>query len=86
MSETGTATLGIRVERDAAQEDEHHQDDEGDRDHQRDLDVAALSARIVRVASMTTESLTVGGIDAWNCGSSARTPVDRVDDVRARLA
>ena len=29
-------------------------------------------ARMVRVASMTTESLTVGGMEAWNWGSSAR--------------
>ena len=34
ISDTGTATLGIRVARSIAQEHEHHQDHQDDRDHQ----------------------------------------------------
>ena len=39
ISDSGTATAGITVAAQAAQEDEDHRDDQADREDQRELDV-----------------------------------------------
>jgi hypothetical protein len=65
MSETGTATLGISVERTL------RRNTKTTRITSR-IEIMSVictsrtEARIVRVESITTDSLMVGGIEAWN--------------------
>ena len=72
MSETGTATLGMKVERTLRRKTKTTRMTSA-------IEITIViwtsrtEARIVRVASMTTDSVIVGGIDAWSCGSRART-------------
>ena len=44
ISEMGTATLGMKVARAVAQEEEDHQDDQADRQQQRNFDVVDRGA------------------------------------------
>jgi len=73
LRETGTATDGIRVER-TLRRNANTTRITSRIEMPRVICTSCTEARMVRVASMTTESFTVGGIEAWNCGSSARMP------------
>ena len=72
MSETGTATLGMRVDRTLRR-------NRNTTRITRAMDTSSVSstslteARIVRVASMATERAIVGGMAAWSWGSRFRT-------------
>src|SRR5512143_716844 len=72
MRETGTATLGITVERTLRRK---RKTTRITREIEiiRVISTSRTDARIVRVESMTTDSLTEGGIEAWSCGRSAWT-------------
>ena len=72
MSETGTAMLGIKVDRTLRRKTKTTRMTSA-------IETISViwtsrtEARIVRVASIATDSLIIGGMEAWSCGSRART-------------
>ncbi len=72
MSETGTATLGMKVERTLRRKMKTTRMTSAI-ETPIVIWTSRTDARIVRVASMATASVIVGGMDAWSCGSRART-------------
>ena len=84
MSETGTATLGINVERTLSQEDEHDQDHQDDRDQERDLDVPDRRANRARRVDgdLQRDRRRDRGLEL---GNQAADAVHGLDDVGPRL-
>ena len=85
MSETGTATLGMKVERTIAEEDEDNEDDEQDRDTEGNLDVPDRGAdRAGRVdRDRQRDRRRNGRLELRQQGPDA---VHGLDDVGPRLA
>ncbi len=86
ISEIGTATAGNDAGARAAQEEKHHQRHQASPRSPACARRRFSDERMVTVRSETTSTSMSCGIDAVSSGSSACDPVDRVDDVGARLA
>src|ERR1700693_1447415 len=72
MSETGTATLGMKVERTLRRKTKTTRMTSAI-EITRVIWTSRTEARIVRVASIATDRVIVGGMEAWSCGRRART-------------
>src|SRR5438105_3751413 len=71
IRETGTTTLGIRVDRTLLRKTKTTRMTSAI-ETPSVISMSRTEARIVRVASIATERRIAGGMDAWSCGSSAR--------------
>ncbi len=72
MSETGTATVGMIVER-ALRRKKNTTRMTSAIETAIVISTSRTEARIVRVASIATPNRIVGGVSAWNCGRRLRT-------------